>query len=69
MTVDEVMQKVATALLDCLEKDHVDVCAGVSREDAAAVLLVVFEGCCKGFNRRFAFDAQPEAIRALMRIL
>ena len=69
LTVDEVMQKVATVLLDCLEQDHVDVCAGVSVEDAAAVLLGVFEGCCKGFNRRFAFDAQPEPIRALMRIL
>ena len=69
LTPDEVMQKIATALLSCLEQDHVDIRAGIEKESAAAVLLVVFEGCCKGFNRRFAFDAQPAPIRTLMRIL
>ncbi|MEO7862067.1 MAG: hypothetical protein ABIU05_16880 [Nitrospirales bacterium] len=68
-TPDEVMQRIAVALLDCLQQDRVDIRAGIEKEAAAAVLIVVFENCCKTFDRRFRFDEQPPAICALMHVL
>jgi hypothetical protein len=68
-TPDEIMQRVAGALWDALETDHADIRAGISREDAAAAFLVVWERCCKNFEVSFKFDARPEPIRALAREL
>jgi phage terminase Nu1 subunit (DNA packaging protein) len=68
-TPEEILQRIAVALWECLESDRVDIRAGISREDAAAVLIMAFEACCKNFNVMFKFDQQPEPIRALMREL
>lgn len=63
------MQRIALALWQSLEKDHADIRVGISREEAAAALIVAWERCCKNFNVSFKFDQQPEPIRALMREL
>lgn len=67
LTPEEVVQKIAEALLEAVEKDHVDIRAGISRADAAAAILVIFERCCKSFGQSFRFDQLPEPIRALAR--
>jgi phage terminase Nu1 subunit (DNA packaging protein) len=69
LTPDEILQRVAGALWDALEKDHADIRAGITREDAAAAFLVAWERCCKNFAVSFKFDAHPEPIRALAREL
>lgn len=68
-TPEAILQRVAGALLVSLELDHAGVRAGISRDDAAAVLLVVWERCCETFGVSFKFDAQPAPICALMRII
>jgi len=69
LTPEEILQRIAVALRESLEKDHADIRAGISREDAAAALLVIWERSCKNFGVSFKWDAQPEPIRALMREL
>lgn len=69
LTAEEVVQRLAAALWESLGTDHADIRAGISREDAAAALLVVWARCCKNFGVSFKWDAQPEPIRALMREL
>jgi hypothetical protein len=69
LSVDDVLQRIALALWEAVEKDHADIRAGIMREDAAAAFLVVWERCCKHFNVNFKFDQQPDPIRALMRNL
>lgn len=69
LTPDEVLQRIAVVLLDSLNQAHVDVRAGISREAAAAALLVVWERCCESFGISFRFDGQPAPICALMRLL
>ena len=69
LTPDEIMQRIAAALLDSLTVAHVDVRAGISRADAAAVLLVVWEECCKSFGVTFRFDGHPDQIHAILREL
>jgi hypothetical protein len=64
--VDDVMQRIAMALWECLEKDRADIRAGISPEDAAAVFVILWERCCKNFGVSFKFDAQPKPIRALI---
>ena len=66
LSVDEALQSIAIALRESLEKDALHIRAGSSREDAAAVLLLVWERVRKNFNRTFRFDKHPEPIRALM---
>lgn len=69
LSVDEVLQRIADTLWDTLDREHVDVRAGVDREAAAAVLIVVWEQACKNFAVPFKFDSQPASIRALVREL
>lgn len=69
LTPHEALQRIAVALQETITKDHVDIRAGISREDAAAVLIVAFERCGKTFGHTYRFDEQPVAIRALMRVL
>ena len=66
---DAVAQQIANALLDALDKDHADIRAGVSRDDAAAMLVAAWERICKTMGKSYAFDQQPEAIRTLMSLL
>jgi hypothetical protein len=56
-------------LRDPLEQDRVDIRAYVTREAAAAVLIVTFERCCKNFNVNFKRYQQPDPIRAPAREL
>jgi hypothetical protein len=69
LTVEDALQQISTALWECLEKDHADIRAGISREDAAAMLIVAFESCCKIFGKTYPFDQQPTGICALMHVL
>lgn len=69
LTPDQVLQRLAAALLSALEENHLDVRADISREAAAAALLVVWQNCCETFGVTFRFDENPAAIRALMREL
>ena len=69
LTPDQVLQRLAAALLSALEENHLSLRAGISREAAAAALLVAWEQCCKSFGVTFRFDENPDAIRALMREL
>jgi hypothetical protein len=69
LAVEEVLERIAAALWETVETDHVDIRAGVDRESAAAACLVVWERCCKNFGLSFKFDEEPESIRALMREL
>lgn len=66
---EEILQRIALALWDAIEKDSAHIRAGISRDDACAAFLVVWERVCKNFNRQFKFDQQPDPIRALMREL
>lgn len=67
--VNETLQRIAQALHAALEEDHADIRAGISREDAAAVLIVAWERLCKTFGKNYRFDQQPDPIRALAREL
>ena len=69
LTADEVVQRIAAALWATLDREHVEIRAGIDREAAAAVLIIVWEQACTTFNVFLKFDAQPDPIRALMREL
>lgn len=68
-TPDIILRQVAEALRLALTDDHADLRAGISREAAAAALLVAWERCCKTFGKTYPFDQQPDPIRALGRVL
>lgn len=65
----QTLERIASALRQALIEDRADLRADVSREDAAAVLLVTWDRVCNTFGTRYAFDQQPDGIRALMREL
>lgn len=69
MTSDEVVQRIAAALLSALEENHLHIRADISREAAAAALLVVWQNCCETFGVTFRFDEHPDPIRAIAREL
>jgi len=52
-----------------LKEDRCDIRAEIDKAKAAAALIVVFERCAKAFGRVCRFDALPEPIRALARVL
>jgi len=66
---DEILQRIAAVLWQGLNQDHVALRAGISRADAAACLVAVFDSCCESFGYRYQFNTLPEPIRALMREL
>ena len=69
LTPQEILQQIASALLQAVEHDRLDIRAGITKEEAAAACLVIFERCCKSFGISFKFDERPEPIRALAREL
>jgi hypothetical protein len=69
LSVDEVLQRIALALGECIEHDHLALRVNISREESAAVVIVVWEKCCHAFGKSYPFDQHPQAIRAAMRIL
>lgn len=69
LSVEEYLQRIAIILLETVEIDHADICAEISREATAAVLLVVWRCCCRNFGRTYRLDEQPQAIRTLMSFL
>ena len=69
LATDEVMRRIAEALLESVERDHVDVRVDITKEAAIAAMLIVWDRCCKTFGESFKWDAQPESIRALARQL
>jgi hypothetical protein len=62
-------EQFAAVLRRALSEDHCDIRAGCPRDDAAAVLLIVWERYCSAVGVMFPFDAEPEPIRALKREL
>ena len=56
----------AQVLLESLTTAHADIRAGVSRDDASAVLIVAWERLCTTMGKSYAFDQQPAAIQTLM---
>ncbi|TKB63203.1 MAG: hypothetical protein E8D47_13230 [Nitrospira sp.] len=69
MTTDEVLPIVATVLWEVVVREHLDIRVGISKEDAAAACVAIFEACGKRFGKSYRFEEQPEPIRALMRLL
>ena len=64
MMPDETLRVIAAAFLDCINNSGA-LRAGCEPEDAACLLFLAFETCCKAFNHRFPPGEQPAPIRAL----
>lgn len=69
LTVEDALQKIASALSSALMSEHADIRAGIDRAACAAVLTVVFEQCCREFGKTYRFDNLPVHIQATMREL
>ena len=68
-TPRDAMQTIAKALWQALDEDRADIRAGVSKDDAAAVLIVAWERIGKNMGQTYPFDQQPDAIQTLMSVL
>jgi len=66
VTVEDALQRIASALCDALMNGQADIRAGIDRASCAAVLVVGFEACCRAFGKSYRFDQLPGAIRTLM---
>jgi len=64
MQPDEALRLIAAAFFDAFD-NHLALRSGCAPADAACVLFLTFEVCCRAFNYRFPPGMQPEPIRAL----
>lgn len=66
VTVEDALQRIASALCDALMNGQADIRAGIDRASCAAAFVVGFEACCRAFGKSYRFDQLPAAIRTLM---
>ncbi len=64
--VEEIVQRIASALCGALTEGHADIRAGIDRASCAAVLLSAFDACSRTFGKTYRFDQLPLAIRTLL---
>ena len=69
LSVEDVLQRIAVTLGECVEHDRLALRVNISREESAAVVIVVWEKCCHAFGKSYPYDRQPDAICAAMRVL
>lgn len=67
--VEEIVQRIASALCGALTEGHADIRAGIDRASCAAVLVAAFDECCRTFGQTYRFDQLPAEIQTLMREL
>lgn len=64
--VEEIMQRIASALYGALTDGHADIGAGIDRASCAAVLVAAFDECRRTFGKTYRFDQLPVEIQTLM---
>ena len=64
--VEEIMQRIASALYGALTDRHVDIGAGIDRASCAAVLVAAFDECRRTFGKTYRFEQLPAEIQTLM---